>query len=613
MADTSNARQQIVDKVKDASNILVTVSTNPTVDDLSAALGLTLMLNKLKKHSTAVVSGAIPPAITFLDPSKVFEGTADSLRDFIIALDKEKADHLRYKVDGDVVKIFITPYRTTVTEKDLEFSQGDYNVDLVMALGVKDESHLDTALSAHGRILHDATVVTMTVGSEPSNLGNVDWRDEGASSLCEMLLSLSEAIKSDKPLLDEQISTALLTGIVAATDRFSNGQTTPKVMTMAAQLMAAGANQQLIASELRGQDLVPQAPKAVAEPPKNSDGTTDLSEGTPTQLPQEEVKQVEQTPEKPAKKPDGTLTIAHEEALLVGDVDTVAHQVARDNNERAKEEVEDKLDQLVQPSAKKSALKLEMESLPEPEQEPAGEVKLAEPLQTEPSLGGTLNATTEEAAEAKAREEGKDRNRTLLSHDGSAHVSSNDANATMMPLFNSAAQPDKSEPATVDPFAYIEQPVEQAPAEKPADVPAPAPAPVPTPTPEVSEPIPAPTPEPAPALEVHEEPEISETLADIDAKVRVPEEEEQQEDPMAAVHAAYDAPAPAPAGLPPLPDFSTLPPPPPPLPDLPGTGAPAGALTPEKLADLFAKEPAQQTPAAPASEDPGQFKIPGQS
>ena len=130
MNDGAPAKQQIVERIKESSNILVTVSTDPSVDELSAALGLTIMLNKLKKHATAVVSGQVPPAITFLDPEKTFESTVDSLRDFIIALDKEKADHLRYKVDGDVVKIFIKPYRTTITQEDLDFSQGDYNFEL---------------------------------------------------------------------------------------------------------------------------------------------------------------------------------------------------------------------------------------------------------------------------------------------------------------------------------------------------------------------------------------------------------------------------------------------------------------------------------------------------
>lgn len=244
-------KQQVIDKIKNVTNILVTVSRNPSVDDLSAALGLTMLLNKIGKHATAIFSGAIPPAITFLEPDKVFENTIDSLRDFIIALDKEKADHLRYKVDGEVVKIFITPYRTVMTDKDLQFSQGDYNVELVLALGVENQEHLDLALAAHGQILHDVTVMTLSSGKQVSRLGTLDWYDPASSCLCEMVTSLSDLLKVDQPLLDKQISTALLTGIVAATERFSNNKTSASTMTLAAQLMAAGADQQLIASKLQ--------------------------------------------------------------------------------------------------------------------------------------------------------------------------------------------------------------------------------------------------------------------------------------------------------------------------------------------------------------------------
>jgi len=291
-------KQQIVEKIKSSTNILVTVSNDPSVDALSAALGLTVMLNKLGKHATAVFSGAVPPAITFLDPEKTFEATTDSLRDFIIALDKEKADHLRYKVDGDVVKIFITPYRTTITSDDLEFSQGDYNVELVLALGVDNQAHLDGALEAHGRILHDATVATVSAGEQVSQLGSLDWHDDQASSLSEMLVSLGDALKSDKPLLDKQIATALLTGIVAATDRFSNTLTSSKAMTVAAQLMAAGADQQLIAAKLQ------ESHEIGALTSVEGGGETTLSEDISTKI--------DKTTEQPASSNDGGLAIKHE-------------------------------------------------------------------------------------------------------------------------------------------------------------------------------------------------------------------------------------------------------------------------------------------------------------
>jgi nanoRNase/pAp phosphatase (c-di-AMP/oligoRNAs hydrolase) len=265
--DDIKAKQKIVDKIKSSTNILVTVSKDPSVDALSAALGLTLLLDKLEKHPTAVFSGEIPPAISFLEPEKTFDSTTDSLQDFIIALDKGKADHLRYKVEGDSVRIFITPYKTTISSEDLTFSQGDFNVDLVIAMGVDNQDQLDGALASHGQILHDATIITATAGDQVSTLGGIDWHDAQASSLSEMIAGLAEALKTDKTksLLDAPIATAFLTGIVAETDRFSNTHTTSRVMTIAAQLMAAGADQQLIASKLAETHEIGQAGSAPTE------------------------------------------------------------------------------------------------------------------------------------------------------------------------------------------------------------------------------------------------------------------------------------------------------------------------------------------------------------
>ncbi|MBB1563157.1 hypothetical protein HG436_002010, partial [Candidatus Saccharibacteria bacterium] len=204
----ADALTQIVEKLEENSNILVTVNTNPTVDELSAALGITLLLNKLDKHATAVFSGHVPPALEFLQPEKTFEGTVDSLRDFIIALDKEKADHLRYKVVDDMVKIFITPYRTTINEKDLDFSQGDYNVEAVLAIGVRSTADLDHALESHGRILHDAAVTSISL-DEPSHLGGIEWNNPRASGYSELLYALADVLVGEnKKMIDEQIATA---------------------------------------------------------------------------------------------------------------------------------------------------------------------------------------------------------------------------------------------------------------------------------------------------------------------------------------------------------------------------------------------------------------------
>lgn len=283
-----NQKQSVIDRLKQANNILVTVSSNPSVDQLAACIGLTLALNKTGKHATAVFSGNIPSTIEFLQPEQTLEKNTDSLRDFIIALDKSKADKLRYKVEDRVVKIFITPYRTSISDKDLDFSQGDFNVDVVLALGVHVQQDLDQAITAHGRILHDATVmsVNVTAGGE---LGTVNWIQPNASSLSELAVQLSDGL--DRKLIDGQIATAFLTGIVAETERFSNQKTSPQTMSISAELMAAGANQQLVASEIEKPIVQPQRPIAHEEPSK----------------PAEEGKD-----ELPKPRDDGTIEIPHD-------------------------------------------------------------------------------------------------------------------------------------------------------------------------------------------------------------------------------------------------------------------------------------------------------------
>jgi hypothetical protein len=339
-------KQQILEKLQNANNILVTVSANPTVDQLSACIGLTLLLNKLNKHATAVFSGKVPSTIEFLKPEETIETNTDSLRDFIIALDKAKADKLRYKVEDEVVKIFITPYKASINEKDLIFSQGDFNVDVVMALGVHQPSDLDNAITAHGRILHDAVVITLNTTTN-GELGSINWQDLSASGVSELVTSLATGLGQN--LLDAQIATALLTGIVAETEHFSNQKTTPQTMTSSAALLAAGANQQLVSTELalaKGSDGAAVKPVASAPVAKkqSDDGELDVPHDKKIEKPQE-------ISDKPAAQPEGEAE----------PVEKVVEKVVEKSDEKSSEK----------PAGKPAPKMKRIEPLPDTPEEPA--------------------------------------------------------------------------------------------------------------------------------------------------------------------------------------------------------------------------------------------------
>lgn len=571
----TNQKQSIVEQIRNATNILVTVSNNPSVDALSAALGLTLILNKMDKHATAVVSGTIPSALNFLDTDKTFEGTVDSLRDFIIALDKEKADRLRYKVEGDLVRIFITPYRTTITEKDLQFSEGDFNVELVVALDVEKQGDLDKAIVAHGKILHDAAVVTINTRQLQRPFGTFDWSDDNASSICEMLVSLSEALQAGS--MDEQISTALLTGIVSATDRFSNTRTTPRVMTMAAQLMAAGANQQLIVEKLQ-QD---KQQEKTANSSNSLDEKKATKEKKTATKPNEKPQENEQAAEASA---DGQIDINHQETAA-----ELATELAEDA-EKTKSEDEPQtptVDDL------KKDLEAATNDLNEAASNSPKSSNWRDTTASEPLMGGTLNATTAEA-EKTAKEEAKNPlNKTILAHDAAGEYEETPRTDTS----NNSRVADPSRTNLIDrtrgkalkPVTMSNINTPKSPENK-ADSPDKQPTLPPLDTSSVSE------------LEAQAKTvssSVAETAENIDG-VRADLSESLTAEPALPTDGQANQPPVAAPGLPPMPpmpDFSMLPP----LPDT--NQSPVAAPNPEKPADVAKK---------PDVPSPNQFKIPGQ-
>ena len=273
-----NVPKKIAEKIKSSNNILVALSRDPNVDEISAAIGLTMILNKLGKHVTAIYSGETPNTLEFLKPEQTFEKNTNSLQDFIIALHKDKADHLRYKIEGDYVKVYITPYKTTISQTDFEFSQGDFNVDLVISIDVENAESLDGALSEYGRIMHDATAVNITT-NQAGRFAELEWSDPSESSVCEMIVILSGYL--DQTEFDQPTATALLTGIVSATDRFSNARTTSETMQVSSRLMQAGADQQLISSNI----MQPTIPTPADTIPTSSDASLAPSD-TPSASPE---------------------------------------------------------------------------------------------------------------------------------------------------------------------------------------------------------------------------------------------------------------------------------------------------------------------------------------
>jgi len=245
-------KQQVLELISKSKRVLILTHKNPGGDGVAAALSLSLALERQGKETFVALPEMLPSTYKFLPNQDKITIDFSGTRDFVISLDltQTQVDKLGYKIEDKKLNVIITPKGGTFSEKDVSFSQGEYKFDLIVVVDSTDLDQLGKLFEDNAEIFYERPVINIDHHAANDNFGKVNLIDLTATSTCEILVSLIESLGAEKSLIDEDIATALLAGIIADTDSFQNASTTPKSFTVAAQLVAAGARQQEIVSAL---------------------------------------------------------------------------------------------------------------------------------------------------------------------------------------------------------------------------------------------------------------------------------------------------------------------------------------------------------------------------
>ena len=243
-------KQQTIELVRGAQKVLVLSHINPDGDALGSMLALVMVLKKLGKEVTAVTSEVLPENLQFLPQKENLSSNFSGTKDFIISVNtsKIKVDKLAYKntPEENKLNVVITPVSGLFKPEDVTFSFGSYKYDLIIVLDSPDFDRLGAVYEKNTELFYETPVINIDHHAGNDYFGKVNWVDLTATSTAEILVALIESLGREKPLLDTDVATALLTGIIVDTGSFQNSNTTPKSFTVAAQLVAAGARQQEI-------------------------------------------------------------------------------------------------------------------------------------------------------------------------------------------------------------------------------------------------------------------------------------------------------------------------------------------------------------------------------
>ena len=177
-------KEQILDQIKKSETVLICVGKNPDGDALGSALGIYLILKKMGKKADIVSSTAVLNKYSFLPSSSTVTHKLEGVRDYILSLDidKEKLHQLRYEVQNNKLKIFITAKNSDLEEKDIIIESARFKYDLVIVLGTSDLENLGSIYDENSDLFYEAPVVN--IDHNPSNeyFGKINLVDVTASS-----------------------------------------------------------------------------------------------------------------------------------------------------------------------------------------------------------------------------------------------------------------------------------------------------------------------------------------------------------------------------------------------------------------------------------------------
>ena len=237
-------KEQIIDQITKSETILLCVNKNPNGDALGAAFGLYLALKRLGKKTDVVSPTAILEKYSFLPSSNLITHKLEGARDYIFTVDikKDKLQQLRYEVQDNKLKIFITAKSGDLDEKNAALESSKFKYDLIIILGTSDLENLGDIYDNNPELFYEAPVIN--IDNNPSNeyFGKINLVDVAISSTSEMVYNLITGL--DEKLFNDQIATNLLAGIISKTDSFQNKNTTPKAFLAAASLITKGANKE---------------------------------------------------------------------------------------------------------------------------------------------------------------------------------------------------------------------------------------------------------------------------------------------------------------------------------------------------------------------------------
>jgi nanoRNase/pAp phosphatase (c-di-AMP/oligoRNAs hydrolase) len=245
------AFKQIAEKINNSGSILIVLSPLPSSDTIAAGLALAAFLKKMEKDVVVLSpDGVLNSNIDFLPGYQTIAREINLTKGFVIDVDAKRTGiaELSYKKDGDKLSIFLKPKSGELLPEDVTFRSSKYPYDILITIGLSGLEGLGEFYGKSAELFFETPILNIDFKGSNEGFGQFNLVELNASSNSEIVFDLIQEI--EKELIDKDLATTLLAGIIAETNSFQHPRTTPRAFMKASELVNLGGDQQGIVNNL---------------------------------------------------------------------------------------------------------------------------------------------------------------------------------------------------------------------------------------------------------------------------------------------------------------------------------------------------------------------------
>ncbi|MFA5420819.1 MAG: DHH family phosphoesterase [Patescibacteria group bacterium] len=217
--------KQFFNLIKKSDNILISFPVDWDGDAIASSLALFLYLKKMGKN-VEIGSEEIKQKNNFKIPIESFrflpsfseiKNSLENLMKFVVSIDLKNAQvsQVKYTLEKDKLNFIISPKNGFFTSEDIKSSMKSFKYDLIITIDAKDLESLGRIYDNNIDFFYKTNIVNIDHSPDNEEFGQLNIIDLNAVSNTEIIYKLLEY--NDKSLLNEEISTCLLTGIIFKT------------------------------------------------------------------------------------------------------------------------------------------------------------------------------------------------------------------------------------------------------------------------------------------------------------------------------------------------------------------------------------------------------------